>query len=61
MTGFSRSPGILDRLSIRTQMLAAAVITLAPMLVLAVYQIHEETDHGRQNVERIAQTIANIN
>ena len=58
MTGL---PEQASRLSIRTQMLAATVITLAPMLALASYQIHEEAYHGRRNIEQIATTIANIN
>ena len=45
---------MLARYSIRTQMLVAALITLAPMLALAVYQIREEAAHGRASIEQIA-------
>ena len=53
--------GMLARFSIRTQMLVAAFITLAPMLALAVSQLREESAHGRESFEQIATTIATIN
>jgi len=42
-------------------MLAVTVIALLPMALLAAYQIHEEIDGARRNVERIAVSVAQVN
>jgi PAS domain S-box-containing protein len=42
-------------------MAAAAMLTLVPMGLFAAYQIHQEAEAQRENIEQIATTIAKVN
>ena len=59
--GERRGRELLSGISIRTQMLVAALLTLLPMMALAVYQVHGETVQARRNVEQVATSIARLN
>ena len=54
-------PGLFLGVSIRTQMVGVALLAMLPVLFLALYQIREEVEQARRNVEQIALTIARVN
>ena len=54
-------PSLLARTSIRTQMLVVLLLSLLPVVTLATYHIRGDMIAARENIERIALSIAQVN